>query len=71
MATFGSWEQTVLEYCYDTVDYVSLHAYYEEIEGDAARFLASAINMDHFIDSLVATADAVGAKLKSRRKKIN
>ena len=68
MATFGSWEQTVLEHCYDTVDYVSLHAYYEEIEGDAARFLASAINMDHFIDSLVATADAVGAKLKSRKK---
>jgi alpha-L-arabinofuranosidase len=27
MATFGSWEQTVLEHCYDTVDYVSLHAY--------------------------------------------
>lgn len=68
MATFGSWEQTVLEHCYEVVDYVSLHAYYEEIEGDAASFLASAINMDHFIDSVVATADAVGAKLKSRKK---
>lgn len=51
MATFGSWEQAVLEHCYEVVDYVSLHAYYEEIEGDAASFLASAINMDHFIDS--------------------
>jgi alpha-N-arabinofuranosidase len=68
MATFGSWEQTVLEHCYDTVDYVSLHAYYEEIEGDALSFLASAVNMDHFIESVVATADAVGAKLKSRKK---
>jgi alpha-L-arabinofuranosidase len=68
MATFGSWEQTVLEHCYDTVDYVSLHAYYEEIEGDALSFLASAVNMDQFIDSVVATADAVGAKLKSRKK---
>jgi alpha-N-arabinofuranosidase len=68
MATFGSWEQTVLEHCYNTVDYLSLHAYYEEIEGDALSFLASAVNMDHFIESVVATADAVGAKLKSRKK---
>ena len=29
MPTFGSWESTVLEECYETVDYVSLHAYYE------------------------------------------
>jgi alpha-L-arabinofuranosidase len=70
MPTFGAWEQTVLELCYDTVDYVSLHAYYEEKDNDAASFLASALNMDQFIESVVATADAVGAKLK-RRKKLN
>ena len=70
MPTFGAWEQTVLELCYDTIDYVSLHAYYEEKDDDAASFLASALNMDQFIESVVATADAVGAKLK-RRKKLN
>jgi alpha-N-arabinofuranosidase len=68
MPTFGAWEQTVLERCYDTVDYVSLHAYYEEKDDDAASFLASAMNMDQFIESVVATADAVGAKLKSHKK---
>jgi alpha-N-arabinofuranosidase len=68
MPTFGAWEQTVLELCYDAVDYVSLHAYYEEKDDDPASFLASALNMDTFIESVVATSDAVGAKLKSRRK---
>ena len=68
MPTFGAWESTVLELCYDTVDYISLHAYYEESEEDPRSFLASALNMDHFIESVIATADSVGARLKSRKK---
>ena len=39
MPTFGTWERTVLEHAYDEVDYVSLHAYYEEHDGDRRRFL--------------------------------
>ncbi len=68
MPTFGSWEATVLEETYDLVDYVSLHAYYEEYDGDLGSFLACANDMDHFIDSVVATADSVGARLRSRKK---
>ncbi|GAA1278978.1 alpha-N-arabinofuranosidase [Sphaerisporangium rubeum] len=68
METFGAWESTVLEETYDLVDFVSCHAYYEEHDGDLASFLASAVDMDHFIDSVVATADAVGARLKSKKK---
>jgi alpha-N-arabinofuranosidase len=68
MPTFGSWEHTVLEHTYDDVDFISCHAYYEEENGDAASFLASAVNMDHFIESIIATADAVGAELKSKKK---
>jgi alpha-L-arabinofuranosidase len=68
MPTFGSWESTVLEHCYETVDYVSLHAYYEELDGDPLSFLASAVDMDRFIDSVIATSDAVGARLKSRKR---
>ena len=65
MPTFGSWEATVLEQCYDQVDYVSMHAYYEEHDGDADSFLASAVDMDAFIDEVVATADHVKAKRRS------
>ena len=68
MPTFGAWEAEVLELAYDAVDMVSAHAYYEETDGDVASFLASAVNMDHFIDSVIATADAVGAKLKSDKR---
>lgn len=64
MPTFGAWEQTVLTHTYDTVDYLSLHAYYHEQDGDAASFLASAVNMDYFIESVISTADSVRAKLK-------
>ncbi len=67
MPTFGAWEATVLEHAYDAVDYISLHAYYEE-KGDLAGFLASAVDMDRFIDAVVSTADHVAAKLRRRRK---
>jgi alpha-N-arabinofuranosidase len=68
MPTFGTWEATVLDLAYDEVDYISCHAYYEERGGDLGSFLASAVDMDQFIDSVVATADAVGARRRSRKR---
>jgi alpha-N-arabinofuranosidase len=68
MPTFGAWEATVLEHAYDVVDYVSLHAYYEELDGDRGSFLASAVDMESFIENVVATCDHVGARLKSTKK---
>ncbi|KIH98510.1 alpha-L-arabinofuranosidase [Streptomonospora alba] len=68
MATFGAWEAEVLEQTYDHVDYISLHSYYEEHNGDLASFLASGAEMDAFIESVVATADAVRAKLGATKR---
>lgn len=68
MPTFGEWEATVLELAYDQIDHISCHAYYEVLDGDVGSFLASAVNMDYFIDSVAATADAVGARLKSTKR---
>lgn len=68
MPTFAAWEATVLRETYDLVDYVSLHAYYEPVDGDLDSFLASAVDMESFIESVVATCDHVGARLKSRKK---
>jgi alpha-N-arabinofuranosidase len=70
MPTFGAWEQTVLGHTYDQVDYLSLHAYYQEHDGDARSFLACAQDMDYFIESVIATADAVRARGK-HSKNIN
>ena len=61
MPTFGEWERVVLTEAYEQVDLISAHAYYWEEDGDLASFLGSAINMDHFIEDVVATADAVRA----------
>ncbi|GAA2128812.1 alpha-N-arabinofuranosidase [Streptomyces synnematoformans] len=68
MPTFAAWEATVLAETYDLVDYVSLHAYYEELDGDRDSFLASAADMESFIESVVATCDHVGARLKSAKR---
>ncbi|GII80004.1 alpha-N-arabinofuranosidase [Sphaerisporangium rufum] len=68
MPTFGAWEATVLEETYDVVDLISAHAYYEEKDGDLGGFLACAADMEHYIDTVVATADHVGARLRSRKK---
>ncbi|MDQ0796562.1 alpha-N-arabinofuranosidase [Streptomyces sp. B1I3] len=68
MPTFAAWEATVLAETYDLVDYVSLHAYYEETDGDRDSFLASAVDMESFIESVVATCDHVGARLKSPKR---
>jgi len=70
MPTFGAWERQVLEHTYDDVDHISCHAYYQERDGDLASFLASAVDMDRFIETVVATADHVKA-LKRSDKTIN
>ncbi len=68
MPTFGQWEYEVLSQAYDEVDYISMHAYYQEENGDAASFLATALDTDHFIESVAATADAVRARGKHSKR---
>nr|WP_260405972.1 alpha-N-arabinofuranosidase [Microbacterium sp. G2-8] len=68
MPTFGEWERVVLHHTYDDVDYISCHAYYEAKDGDIGSFLASAVDMDGFIDTVVKTADHVGAVRGSSKK---
>ena len=68
MPTFGTWEHTVLTHAYDEVDFVSMHAYYQEHDGDAESFLAESVDMDAFIDGVIATIDAVKAAGKHTKQ---
>ena len=70
MPTFGDWERVVLSHTYDDVDFISCHAYYEPEGEDYGSFLASAVNMDRFIEAVVATADHVKA-IRHSDKTIN
>ncbi|QEE60701.1 alpha-N-arabinofuranosidase [Salinibacterium sp. dk2585] len=65
MPTFGEWERVVLEHAYGHVDYVSCHAYYQERGGDLGSYLASSLDMEYFISTVVATADHVKHKKRS------
>ena len=67
MPTFGTWERVVLEHTYRDIDFISGHSYYQERNGDRGSFLASAVDMDAFIEAVVATADSVKAALRSER----
>ncbi|WP_062380312.1 arabinosylfuranosidase ArfA [Demequina pelophila] len=68
MDTFGEWERTVLSYTYDIVDHISMHAYYEELDGDRASFLGSGTAMSRFIERVAASADAIGAERRSDKR---
>ena len=68
MPTFPQWEATVLEHCYDKVDYLSMHRYYNNRDDDLATFLGSSLGMDRFIQDVVSTCDYVGAKKRSKKK---
>ena len=70
MPTFGDWELTMLNECYDNVDYVSLHRYYGNPTGDTPGFLARSMDLDGFIHTVVAICDAVKGK-KHSKKTIN
>ena len=64
MTTFPEWDRVVLEELYDYVDYISCHQYYEN-EGSETDFLASFVNMDNFIETIVSTANYVKALRRS------
>lgn len=67
MKTFGEWEYTVLDHCYNEVEYISMHQYYSNADNDTANFLARSVHMDSFIKSVAAICDAVKAKKHSSK----
>jgi len=68
MPTFGAWEREVLTHTFDEVDFISCHAYYEQKDGDAQEFLASAVDMHLFIEEVVRIADEVAAAKGSDKR---
>ncbi len=67
MPTFPDWEATVLGHCYEQVDYVSLHSYYQNTADDLGEYLADSVGMGEFIDSVASACDFVKARKRSRK----
>lgn len=67
MVTFPEWEAVTLEETYENVDYVSMHQYYGNADNDSSDYLASSLEMDHFIKTVVSVCDYIKAKKRSKK----
>ena len=68
MATYPEWERVVLEHCYDSVDYVSLHMYFNNREKNTAEFLALNAKLDAYIATIASTIEFVRAQKRSKKR---
>ncbi len=71
MPTYLEWDREVLEQCYDYVDGLSLHRYFDNSEttgGDSAKFLAMNLTMERQIAETVAVCDLVRGHKRSPKK---
>jgi alpha-N-arabinofuranosidase len=67
MATYPAWEATVLDHVYDQVEFISLHAYYQQ-SSDLGTFLAQSLAMDDQIETVIAACDFAKAKKRSSKR---
>lgn len=67
MPTYGAWERTVLKHCYEHIDYLSLHQYYQNNDGDLPCFLAHNVEMDAFIKEVAGICREAKAKQNSEK----
>ena len=65
LATFPQWEAEVLEAAYPHVDYISLHRYWNNNEKDTPSFVASPVEAEAYIKSVIAVCDYMKAKKRS------
>lgn len=70
MPTYLEWDREVLEQCYDVVDAISLHRYYDnttETGGDSRHFVAMNLTMDRQIEEIEAVCEIVRGRMRSNK----
>ena len=65
LPTYMEWDRQVLEYMGDLADYISLHRYVGNVDGDTADFLAVTNAIDRQIEEVDAVCRFVQAKPQS------
>jgi alpha-N-arabinofuranosidase len=71
MPTYLTWDREALEECYNEVDAISLHRYFNnttETDGDPARYLALNLSLERQIEEVAATCDYVQGLNNSRKR---
>ena len=67
-ATFGHWDETVLNHAFEHVEWIALHAYINNWKDDTPAFLAAADVVDAFVEEVAGIADAAAAKRRSTKR---
>jgi alpha-N-arabinofuranosidase len=67
MPTYPSWEAEVLDECYDAVDYISLHTYWDNYDDNYLNFVAKSVPLERYIQTVGGIIDYVKAKKRSKR----
>ena len=62
---YPDWDRQVLEECYDTVDYISLHHYHSAHPGDYGAWLAGSAAFEDYIRTEIALCDYIKTKRRS------
>jgi len=66
MATYPEWDRVALEFCWDNVDYHSMHYYATNWEDDTDSFLALSAEFESFVDTLSGVLRYVKAQNRSK-----
>lgn len=65
MPTYPEWDRVTLETCWELVDYHSIHYYAGNGDNDSASYLATAVELEEYVDTVAATLRYAKAKQRS------
>jgi alpha-N-arabinofuranosidase len=66
MPTYPDWERQVLEECYETVDYISLHKYFGNSSHNSLNYFAKIDETGRYIQAIGGVIDYVKAKKRAK-----
>lgn len=65
---YPEWDMKVLEQCYETVDYISMHYYHVAPPNDFGALLGGSIYYEDYINTEIALCDYLQTRCRSDRK---
>lgn len=68
MSTYLHWDRTVLEYCWENIDYISAHRYSGNHRNDSAWFLAEGVEIDRVVEDYAALLNYVRGVKRSEKR---
>ena len=68
LAHYPDWDRAVLEECYDTADYISLHHYHSALPGDIKALMAGTMAYEDYIRTEIGLCDYIASRNRVSKK---